>query len=93
LTPNKPPAGSLPFRNFGTFGLDWGNADSAARSDALLGLGAGKKAPRGAKKNQAFVPTISGGDDFELRSSQLDGGGAERLLKRIVELLADPRKL
>ena len=58
-----------------------------------LGLGAGKKVPSWDEAKKEFVPkteaqiTLS----FDHRSS--DGGGSARLLKRVIELLENPKEL
>ncbi|HEV3410317.1 MAG TPA: 2-oxo acid dehydrogenase subunit E2 [Chthoniobacterales bacterium] len=79
--------------NFGTFGLDWGTPIPLPDQTLLLGLGAGKKAPTWSEDNQQFVPTTQAELTLSFDHRSLDGGGAGRLLKRIVELLSDPAKL
>jgi pyruvate/2-oxoglutarate dehydrogenase complex dihydrolipoamide acyltransferase (E2) component len=79
--------------NFGTFGLDWGTPIPLPDQTLLLGLGAGKKAPTWSDEKQEFVPTTQAELTLSFDHRSLDGGGAGRLLKRIVELLSDPAKL
>jgi hypothetical protein len=43
--------------NFGTFGMEWGTPIPLPDQTLLLGLGAGKKVPRGMKKE--FIPKPS----------------------------------
>ncbi len=79
--------------NFGTFGLDWGTPIPLPDQTLLLGLGAGKKAPSWNEEKQQFLPTTQAELTLSFDHRSLDGGGAGRLLKRIVELLSDPSKL
>jgi len=79
--------------NFGTFGLDWGTPIPLPDQTLLLGLGAGKRAPSWNEEKQQFVPVTQAELTLSFDHRSLDGGGAGRLLKRIVELLADPAKL
>ena len=79
--------------NFGTFGLDWGTPIPLPDQTLLLGLGAGKKAPAWSEEEKQFVPTTQAELALSFDHRSLDGGGAGRLLKRIVELLAEPAKL
>jgi pyruvate/2-oxoglutarate dehydrogenase complex dihydrolipoamide acyltransferase (E2) component len=79
--------------NFGTFGLDWGTPIPLPDQTLLLGLGAGKKAPTWSEKKQQFVPTTQAELTLSFDHRSLDGGGAGRLLQRVVELLGAPEKL
>ena len=79
--------------NFGTFGLDWGTPIPLPDQTLLLGLGAGKKTPSWSEEKQEFVPTTQAELTLSFDHRSLDGGGAGRLLKRIVELLAEPSQL
>ena len=79
--------------NFGTFGLDWGTPIPLPDQTLLLGLGAGKKAPSWSEEKQQFVPTTQAELTLSFDHRSLDGGGAGRLLKQVVELLTDPAKL
>src|SRR4051812_17768669 len=79
--------------NFGTFGLDWGTPIPLPDQTLMLGLGAGKKAPVWNEEKQQFVPATQAELTLSFDHRSLDGGGAGRLLKRVVELLADPAKL
>ena len=79
--------------NFGTFGLDWGTPIPLPDQTLLLGLGAGKKAPSWSEEKQQFVPTTQAELTLSFDHRSLDGGGAGRLLKRVVELLQNPANL
>ena len=79
--------------NFGTFGLEWGTPIPLPDQTLLLGLGMGKKVPAWDEGKGAFVPRTEAQVTLSFDHRSLDGGGAGRLLKRIVELLAEPAKL
>jgi pyruvate/2-oxoglutarate dehydrogenase complex dihydrolipoamide acyltransferase (E2) component len=93
LTPEQTSGGIASVSNFGTFGLDWGTPIPLPNQTLLLGLGAGKKAPTWSEEKKQFVPTTQAELTLSFDHRSLDGGGAGRLLKRIVELLAEPAKL
>ena len=78
--------------NFGTFGLDWGTPIPLPDQTLLLGLGAGKKAPSWSEEKQQFVPTTQAELTLSFDHRSLDGGGAGRLLQRVIELLSSPDK-
>lgn len=79
--------------NFGTFGLDWGTPIPLPDQTLLLGLGAGKKAPTWSEEKEQFLPTTQAELTLSFDHRSLDGGGAGRLLQRVVELLGTPEKL
>jgi pyruvate/2-oxoglutarate dehydrogenase complex dihydrolipoamide acyltransferase (E2) component len=93
ITAEQTAGGIASVSNFGTFGLDWGTPIPLPDQTLLLGLGAGKKAPTWSEEKKQFVPTTQAEMTLSFDHRSLDGGGAGRLLKRIVELLADPAKL
>jgi pyruvate/2-oxoglutarate dehydrogenase complex dihydrolipoamide acyltransferase (E2) component len=93
LTGEQTSGGIASVSNFGTFGLDWGTPIPLPDQTLLLGLGAGKKTPTWSEEKKQFVPTTQAELTLSFDHRSLDGGGAGRLLKRIVELLADPAKL
>ena len=93
ITAEQTSGGIASVSNFGTFGLDWGTPIPLPDQTLLLGLGAGKKAPTWSEEKKQFVPTTQAEMTLSFDHRSLDGGGAGRLLKRIVELLADPAKL
>jgi pyruvate/2-oxoglutarate dehydrogenase complex dihydrolipoamide acyltransferase (E2) component len=79
--------------NFGTFGLDWGTPIPLPDQTLLLGLGAGKKTPFWDEAKREFVPRTEAQITLSFDHRSLDGGGAGRLLQRIIELLGTPEKL
>ncbi|MEP6603814.1 MAG: 2-oxo acid dehydrogenase subunit E2 [Spartobacteria bacterium] len=93
LTADMTSGGIASVSNFGTFGLDWGTPIPLPDQTFLLGLGAGKKEPIWNEEKQQFVPATQAELTLSFDHRSLDGGGAGRLLKRVVELLADPAKL
>src|SRR3954454_297629 len=93
LTSEQTSGGIASVSNFGTFGLDWGTPIPLPDQTLLLGLGAGKKSPTWSEEKKQFLPTTQAEMTLSFDHRRLDGGGAGRLLKRIVELLADPAKL
>ena len=93
ITAEQTAGGIASVSNFGTFGLDWGTPIPLPDQTLLLGLGAGKKSPTWSDEKKQFVPTTQAELTLSFDHRSLDGGGAGRLLKRIVELLAAPAKL
>jgi pyruvate/2-oxoglutarate dehydrogenase complex dihydrolipoamide acyltransferase (E2) component len=93
ITAEQTAGGIASVSNFGTFGLDWGTPIPLPDQTLLLGLGAGRKAPTWDEEKNQFVPTTQAELTLSFDHRSLDGGGAGRLLKRIVELLAQPAKL
>jgi pyruvate/2-oxoglutarate dehydrogenase complex dihydrolipoamide acyltransferase (E2) component len=93
ITAEQTAGGIASVSNFGTFGLDWGTPIPLPDQTLLLGLGAGKKAPVWSEEKQQFIPATKAELTLSFDHRSLDGGGAGRLLKRIVELLAEPAKL
>jgi pyruvate/2-oxoglutarate dehydrogenase complex dihydrolipoamide acyltransferase (E2) component len=93
LSTEQTSGGVASVSNFGTFGLDWGTPIPLPDQTLLLGLGAGKKAPTWSEEKKQFVPATQAELTLSFDHRSLDGGGAGRLLKRIVELLAEPGKL
>jgi pyruvate/2-oxoglutarate dehydrogenase complex dihydrolipoamide acyltransferase (E2) component len=79
--------------NFGSFGLEWGTPIPLPDQTLLLGLGAGKKAPTWSEETKEFVPTTQAELTLSFDHRSLDGGGAGRLLWRVVQLLGTPAKL
>jgi len=93
LTGDMTSGGVASISNFGTFGLEWGTPIPLPDQTLLLGLGMGKKVPAWDEGKGAFVPQTEAQVTLSFDHRSLDGGGAGRLLKRIVELLGDPAKL
>jgi pyruvate/2-oxoglutarate dehydrogenase complex dihydrolipoamide acyltransferase (E2) component len=93
LTPEMTSGGIASVSNFGTFGLDWGTPIPLPDQTMILGLGAGKKTPSWDESKKEFVPKTEAQVTLSFDHRSLDGGGAGRLLKRVIELLEDPKKL
>ena len=93
LTSEMTSGGIASVSNFGTFGLDWGTPIPLPDQTMILGLGAGKKTPSWDETKKEFVPKTEAQLTLSFDHRSLDGGGAGRLLKRVIELLEDPNKL
>ena len=93
LTAEMTSGGVASVSNFGTFGLDWGTPIPLPDQTMILGLGAGKKVPSWDESKNEFVPKTEAQITLSFDHRSLDGGGAGRLLKRVVELLEEPTKL
>jgi pyruvate/2-oxoglutarate dehydrogenase complex dihydrolipoamide acyltransferase (E2) component len=93
LTSEMTSGGIASVSNFGTFGLDWGTPIPLPDQTMILGLGVGKKTPSWDETKKEFVPKTEAQLTLSFDHRSLDGGGAGRLLKRVVELLEDPKKL
>ena len=93
ISPDMQAGGIATVSNFGTFGVEWGTPIPLPDQTLLLGLGAGKKAPSWDETKKEFVPKTEAQITLSFDHRSIDGGGAARLLKRVVELLEDPKKL
>jgi pyruvate/2-oxoglutarate dehydrogenase complex dihydrolipoamide acyltransferase (E2) component len=93
LTSEMTSGGIASVSNFGTFGLDWGTPIPLPDQTTILGLGVGKKTPVWDDSKKEFVPRTEAQMTLSFDHRSLDGGGAGRLLKRVIELLEDPKKL
>src|SRR5437588_2507915 len=93
ISPDMQAGGIATVSNFGTFGVEWGTPIPLPDQTLLLGLGAGKKAPSWDETKKEFVPKTEAQINLSFDHRSIDGGGAARLLKRVVELLEDPKKL
>jgi pyruvate/2-oxoglutarate dehydrogenase complex dihydrolipoamide acyltransferase (E2) component len=93
LTSEMTSGGIASVSNFGTFGLDWGTPIPLPDQTMILGLGVGKKTPVWGESKKEFVPRTEAQMTLSFDHRSLDGGGAGRLLKRVIELLEDPKKL
>src|SRR5947207_1883880 len=93
LTNEMTSGGIASVSNFGTFGLDWGTPIPLPDQTMILGLGVGKKSPVWDESKKEFVPKTEAQVTLSFDHRSLDGGGAGRLLKRVIELLEDPKKL
>jgi pyruvate/2-oxoglutarate dehydrogenase complex dihydrolipoamide acyltransferase (E2) component len=93
ISPDMQAGGIATVSNFGTFGMEWGTPIPLPDQTLLLGLGAGKKVPAWDEEKKEFIPKTEAQITLSFDHRSIDGGGAGRLLKRIIELLKDPTKL
>src|SRR5436309_10634050 len=93
ISPDMQAGGIATVSNFGTFGMEWGTPIPLPDQTLLLGLGAGKKIPSWDEEKKEFVPKTEAQITLSFDHRSIDGGGAGRLLKRVIELLEDPKKL
>ncbi|MGB9473508.1 MAG: 2-oxo acid dehydrogenase subunit E2 [Candidatus Udaeobacter sp.] len=93
ISPDMQAGGVATVSNFGTFGLEWGTPIPLPDQTLLLGLGAGKKVPCWDEEKKQFVPRTEAQITLSFDHRSIDGGGAGRLLKVVVELLEDPKRL
>jgi len=93
IAPDMQAGGIATVSNFGTFGVEWGTPIPLPDQTLLLGLGAGKKIPSWDEANNQFVPKTEAEITLSFDHRSIDGGGAARLLRRVIEFLQDPRKL
>jgi pyruvate/2-oxoglutarate dehydrogenase complex dihydrolipoamide acyltransferase (E2) component len=93
ISPDMQAGGIAAVSNFGTFGVEWGTPIPLPDQTLLLGLGAGKKVPSWDENRKQFVPKTEAQVTLSFDHRSIDGGGAGRLLKRVIELLEDPKKL
>ncbi len=93
ISPDMQAGGVATVSNFGTFGMEWGTPIPLPDQTLLLGLGAGKKVPAWDEKKKEFVPRTESQITLSFDHRSIDGGGAGRLLKRVIELLEAPAQL
>jgi len=93
ISPDMQTGGVATVSNFGTFGMEWGTPIPLPDQTLLLGLGAGKKVPSWNEQKKEFVPRTEAQITLSFDHRSIDGGGAGRLLKRVIELLEDPKEL
>ncbi|PYK03905.1 MAG: dihydrolipoamide acetyltransferase [Verrucomicrobia bacterium] len=93
ISPDIQAGGIATVSNFGTFGMEWGTPIPLPDQTLLLGLGAGKKVPSWDEAKTEFVPKTEAQITLSFDHRSIDGGGAGRLLKRVIELLEDPKEL
>jgi pyruvate/2-oxoglutarate dehydrogenase complex dihydrolipoamide acyltransferase (E2) component len=93
ISPDMQAGGIATVSNFGTFGMEWGTPIPLPDQTLLLGLGVGKKVPSWDEEKKEFVPTTEAQITLSFDHRSIDGGGAGRLLKRVIELLEDPKEL
>lgn len=93
ISPDMQAGGVATVSNFGTFGMEWGTPIPLPDQTLLLGLGAGKKVPSWDEEKKQFVPTTEAQITLSFDHRSIDGGGAGRLLKQVIELLENPKRL
>src|SRR5213592_1973971 len=93
ISPDLQAGGLATVSNFGTFGMEWGTPIPLPDQTLLLGLGAGKKVPSWNEQKKEFVPKTEAQITLSFDHRSIDGGGAGRLLKRVIELLEAPKEL
>jgi pyruvate/2-oxoglutarate dehydrogenase complex dihydrolipoamide acyltransferase (E2) component len=93
ISPDMQAGGIATVSNFGIFGMEWGTPIPLPDQTLLLGLGAGKKAPSWNEEKKEFVPRTEAQITLSFDHRSIDGGGAGRLLKRMIELLQQPTQL
>jgi len=93
ISPDMQAGGIATVSNFGTFGMEWGTPIPLPDQTLLLGLGVGKKVPSWDEAKQQFVPRTEAQITLSFDHRSIDGGGAGRLLKRVIELLENPKEL
>jgi pyruvate/2-oxoglutarate dehydrogenase complex dihydrolipoamide acyltransferase (E2) component len=93
ISPEMQSGGIAAVSNFGTFGVEWGTPIPLPDQTMILGLGVGKKTPRWDESRSEFVPATEAQITLSFDHRSLDGGGAGRLLKRVIELLERPETL
>jgi pyruvate/2-oxoglutarate dehydrogenase complex dihydrolipoamide acyltransferase (E2) component len=93
ISPDMQAGGIATVSNFGTFGMEWGTPIPLPDQTLLLGLGAGKKAPLWDEEKKQFVPRTEAQITLSFDHRSIDGGGAGRLLKHVIELLENPKQL
>jgi len=93
ISPDMQAGGIATVSNFGIFGMEWGTPIPLPDQTLLLGLGVGKKVPSWDETKNEFVPKTEAQITLSFDHRSIDGGGASRLLKRVIELLENPKKL
>ena len=93
ISPDMQTGGIATVSNFGIFGMEWGTPIPLPDQTLLLGLGVGKKVPSWEETKNEFVPKTEAQITLSFDHRSIDGGGASRLLKLVIELLEDPKEL
>jgi pyruvate/2-oxoglutarate dehydrogenase complex dihydrolipoamide acyltransferase (E2) component len=93
ISPDMQAGGIATVSNFGIFGMEWGTPIPLPDQTLLLGLGAGKRVPSWDETKSEFVPKTEAQITLSFDHRSIDGGGASRLLKRVIELLENPKEL
>jgi pyruvate/2-oxoglutarate dehydrogenase complex dihydrolipoamide acyltransferase (E2) component len=93
ISPDMQAGGIATVSNFGIFGVEWGTPIPLPDQTLLLGLGVGKKVPAWDEAKNQFIPKTEAQITLSFDHRSIDGGGAARLLKRVIELLEQANKL
>src|SRR6058998_3132071 len=93
ISPDMQAGGVATVSNFGIFGMEWGTPIPLPDQTLLLGLGVGKKVLSWDETKNEFVPKTEAQITLSFDHRSIDGGGASRLLKRVIELLEHPKEL
>ena len=93
ISPDMQAGGIATVSNFGTFGMEWGTPIPLPDQTLLLGLGVGKKVPSWDEQKKEFIPRTEAQITLSFDHRSIDGGGAGRLIRRVIELLQAPRQL
>ena len=93
ISPDMQTGGMAAVSNFGVFGVEWGTPIPLPDQTMILGLGVGKKTPRWDESKAEFVPVTEAHITLSFDHRSLDGGGAGRFLKRVIEGLENPASL
>ena len=93
ISPDMQAGGIATVSNFGTFGMEWGTPIPLPDQTLLLGLGVGKRVPSWDEEKKQFVPRTEAQITLSFDHRSIDGGGSARLLKRVIELLENPKEL
>ena len=93
ISPDMQAGGMATVSNFGIFGMEWGTPIPLPDQTLLLGLGVGKKVPSWDETENEFVPRTDAQITLSFDHRSVDGGGASRLLKDVIELLESPKQL
>ncbi len=79
--------------NFGTFGLAWATPIPLPEQSLLVGLGAGRKAPKWDDTIEDFIPVTEAELTLSFDHRVIDGGAAGKLLTRVAHLMENPDSL
>src|SRR5207244_11516616 len=93
ISPDMQAGGIDTVSNFGIFGMEWGTPIPLPDQTLLLGLGVGKKVPSWDETRNEFVPKTEAQITLSFDHRSVDGGGASRLLTRVIDMLQHPTTL
>ena len=79
--------------NFGPLGITWGTPIPLPYETLIIGLGRGEVRPFWEEAKQAFVPRREAELTVTFDHRVMDGGGAGRLVARLINLLGTPEQL